>query len=102
MIQEIINYKNVLNLLEELIEKSPYKKNYIINKVGISSPTFYRKLRNNSFTPDEALRIVRLIDPKEGYMHDLEEGLKRAKDDLKNGRTFTTKEVLEEIRSGLK
>lgn len=40
MIQEIINYKNVLNLLEELIEKSPYKKKYIINKVGISSPTF--------------------------------------------------------------
>ncbi|SHG20934.1 hypothetical protein SAMN05444483_10657 [Salegentibacter echinorum] len=102
MIKEIIEYKNILNDIEELIDNSPYKKSYIISEVGISTPTFYRKLKTNSFTPDEALKIIRLIKPKEAYAYDLEQGLKRSKDDIENGRTYTRSEILEGIKEKLK
>lgn len=102
MIKEIIKYKNILSDIGELIDNAPYKKSYIINEVGISTPTFYRKLKSNTFTPDEALKIIRLIDPKEAYAYDLEEGLRKSREDFKNGRTYSTKEVLDEIRANLK
>ncbi len=44
MIQEIYKYKNILNSLAELIDKSPLKKGFIIEKTGITAPTFYRKI----------------------------------------------------------
>ncbi len=61
MREKVIEYKKVLEKVNLLIKSSPYKKNYIIKKTGMSSPTFYRKLKNNSFTPDELLKIIKLI-----------------------------------------
>ena len=45
MIQQILDYKNVLVQIEGMIAESPYKKGFIIDKVGIPAPTFYRKLK---------------------------------------------------------
>ena len=98
MIQQVIEYKNILSSLGELIDKSPYKKGYIIEKIGITAPTFYRKLKSLSFTPDEALSIIRLITPEEAYLHDLKESIKRGKADFKNGNTHDRSEVVSEIK----
>jgi len=102
MIQEIIEYKKVLHSLESLIDSSPLKKGYIIKKTGITAPTFYRKLKTSSFTPEEAMNIVRIISPEDAYLHDLKESLQRGKDDIKSGRTHNRNEVLEEIKELLK
>lgn len=69
MIQEIIAYKNIVENIESLIDKSTYKRNYIIEKVGISSPTFYRKLKSHSFTPDEMLSIAKILSPEENLKY---------------------------------
>ncbi|PWB26654.1 hypothetical protein [Flavobacterium sp. HTF] len=99
MIQEIIAYKNIVTDIEELMSKSPFKKNYIIEKIGIPSPTFYRKLKTQTFTPDEMLSIARIISPEENFILELKADIEQGKLDLKNGDYITHEEMLAELKS---
>ncbi|WP_281632595.1 hypothetical protein [Flavobacterium luteolum] len=98
MIQEILTYKKIVSEIDELINKSPYKKNYIIDKIGIAGPTFYRKLKTNSFTPDEMLEIAKILSPEEHYMMELTASIEEGKRDIVEGRVITHEEMLEEIK----
>lgn len=98
MIIEILNYKNVLENIPELLNNSPYKMNYIVNKTGISSPTFYRKLKNLSFTVDEVLKIVKILKPEEAALVELRESINRGKEDFAAGRVETHESVMESIK----
>ncbi len=101
MIQEIITYKNIVSNIEELMNKSPFKKNYIIEQVGIPSPTFYRKLKTQTFTPDEMLSIAKVLSPEEVYIMELKESIKRGKEDYKNGRFSSHEDAVNEIKKEL-
>lgn len=98
MVQEVLNYKNILTRLDELIRSSPYKNKYIIQNTGMSAPTFYRKLKNRTFTVDEVLKIIRLLRPEEAVLIELKEGLRISDEDYKNGRVRKHEDVIEEIR----
>lgn len=99
MIQEIIAYKNIVNNIEDLMTKSPFKKSYIIEKVGIPSPTFYRKLKTQTFTPDEVLSIAKILSPEENFRLELKAEIEQGKLDFENGDFITHEEMLEELRS---
>lgn len=99
MIQEIITYKNIVCNLENLMNNSPFKKNYIIEKVGIPSPTFYRKLKTQTFTPDEMLSIAKVLSPEENFKLELIAEIEQGKLDFENGDYITHEEMLEELRS---
>ncbi|WP_113635169.1 hypothetical protein [Nubsella zeaxanthinifaciens] len=101
MIAEIITYKNILQNLGELLQKSPFKMEYIIKETKIPPATFYRKMKGSSFTPDEALSIAKILNPEEAYLFELKESIRNAKDDIKAGRTFKHQDVIEEIRKEL-
>jgi hypothetical protein len=79
MIQEILAYKKIVDGIKDLLDKSPLKKHFIIEKVGVSSPTFYRKLKTKTFTPDELLSIAKLLFPEENARLKLKEELERKK-----------------------
>jgi len=99
MIQEVIAYKNIVDNIENLMDKSPYKKNYIIEKVGIPSPTFYRKLKSRTFTADEVLSIAKILSPEENFRLELIAEIEQGKLDLENGDFITHEEMLEELRN---
>ncbi|MEN2414354.1 hypothetical protein [Flavobacterium mesophilum] len=99
MIQEIIAYKNIVNDIEDLMAKSPFKKNYIIEQVGIPSPTFYRKLKTQTFTPDEMLSIAKILSPEESFMLELKADIEQGKLDIKNGDFITHEEMLAKLKS---
>ncbi|WKS94536.1 hypothetical protein [Riemerella columbina] len=94
MIQEVIAYKNILEGIEGLLNNSPLKKTYIIEQVGIPAPTFYRKLKSLSFTPDEVLKILTLIKPQEALLYEIE----KAEEDYKNGKVQEHKEYMQVLR----
>jgi predicted transcriptional regulator len=98
MIQEIIEYKNIVSNLENLMNESPFKKNYIIEKAGIPSPTFYRKLKTQSFTPDEMLSIAKIISPEENFKMELNADIEKAKREFEAGDYFTHEEMLLEFK----
>lgn len=99
MIQEVIAYKNIVDNIEDLMDKSPFKKNYIIEKIGIPSPTFYRKLKTQSFTPDEMLSIAKILSPEENFMLELKADIAQGKLDFENGDFITHEEMLEELKN---
>lgn len=99
MIQEIIKYKNIVTNLENLLNESPVKKSYVIEKIGIPSPTFYRKLKSQTFTPDEMLSIAKVISPEENFMLELKADIKQGKLDYQNGDFITHEQMLAELKS---
>jgi len=99
MIQEIIAYKNIVDNIEDLMNKSPFKKSYIIEQIGIPSPTFYRKLKTQTFSADEMLSIAKILSPEENFRLELKEEIEQGKRDLENGDFITHEEMLAELRS---
>lgn len=94
MIQEVLAYKNVLRSIKELMDNSPYKKRYIIEKTGMSAATFYRKLKNLTFTADEVLKIAKLLRPEEAVLIALQESEK----DRGSGRMISHEQVMGQLR----
>jgi len=98
MIQEILTYKKIMLNIDDIMNKSPYKKNYIIEKVGISGPTFYRKLKTQTFTADEMLSIAKVLSPEESYIMELKEELAEADLDYIEGRVYTHEDVMRALK----
>lgn len=98
MIQEVIAYKNIVDNIEDLMDKSPYKKNYIIEKVGIPSPTFYRKLKSRTFTADEVLSIAKILSPEENFRLQLKAEIENAKREYDEGNFMTHEQMLLELK----
>ncbi|MBC5839775.1 hypothetical protein [Flavobacterium muglaense] len=99
MIQEILTYQKLVNGIDELMNKSPFKKNYIIEQVGIPGPTFYRKLKSQSFTPEEMLSIAKILSPEEYFMMELKAEIEEARLDYKEGRVYKHADILLELKN---
>lgn len=105
MIAEIEKYIEIQNNIDEILKNSPFKMSYIIEKSGIKKPTFFKKLKEKRFTPEELLVISKTIEIKEWRNETKEEileSLKRAEEDIKNGRTTDFYEFVNERRERLK
>lgn len=98
MIQEIIEYKKIVNDIEDLMNKSPFKKSYIIEQVGIPSPTFYRKLKTQTFSADEMLSIAKILSPEENFKLELKADIEQAKREYEEGNFITHEEMLLELK----
>lgn len=98
MIAEIINYKNIVDDIANLVKNSPFKMEHIVKTVGMPPASFYRKMNNSSFTADEMLAIAKIISPQETYLYELKEALKQSNQDINEGRIFEHQDVIDEIR----
>lgn len=98
MIQEIITYKKIVSNIDNLMNKSPYKKNYIIEQVGIPGPTFYRKLKTQTFTADEILAIAKILSPEEFFLMEFKEEIEQARSEAANGLVKTHEQFLQEFK----
>jgi len=67
MILEIKNYIKISNSIDEILKNSPFKLKYIIEKSGISEPTFFRKMKEKKFLPEELLKIAEIIEPENPF-----------------------------------
>ncbi|KQT17556.1 hypothetical protein ASG31_09140 [Chryseobacterium sp. Leaf404] len=104
MIAEIEKYIEIQNNIDEILKNSPFKMSYIIEKSGIKKPTFFKKLKEKRFTPEELLVISKIIEPKEWRNETKEEILEsflRAEEDFKNGRIYSYDQVKERSRKRL-
>lgn len=104
MTAEIEKYIEIQNNIDEILKNSPFKMSYIIEKSGIKKPTFFKKLKEKRFTPEELLIISKTIDPKQWRNETKEEileSLKRSEEDIKNGRVYSYEEVRERSRKRL-
>lgn len=101
MIQAILNYQEMLNEIPKLFNKSHFKKGYIIEQIGMTTPTFYRKLNSKNFTPDELLKLAKILVPEEYYQYELEQELSKGLEDIKQGKTITKEKAMSDLRHKL-
>ena len=99
MIDTIITYKKIIEDLPKKLANSPYKKNYIIKEIGMTTPTFYRKLKQLSFTADEMLAIAKLVNPEEAALTELRESIQKGKKDIKNGNSEHHNQIISSLNS---
>ncbi|REC51643.1 hypothetical protein DRF62_16980 [Chryseobacterium piscium] len=101
MTAEIEKYIEIQNNIDEILKNSPFKMSYIIEKSGIKKPTFFKKLKEKRFTPEELLVISKTIEPKQWRNETKEEileSLKRSEEDFKNGKGIPGEVVLENMK----
>ncbi len=104
MIAEIEKFIEIQNNIDEIIKNSPFKMSYIIEKSGIKKPTFFKKLREKRFTPEELLVISKTIEVREWRNETKEEildSLKKIEEDFRNGKGIPGEIVLEDMRKRL-
>lgn len=101
MTAEIEKYIEIQNNIDEILKNSPFKMSYIIEKSGIKKPTFFKKLKEKRFTPEELLVISKTIEPQQWRNETKEEileSLKRSEEDFKNGKGVPGEIVLENMK----
>ena len=101
MIAEIQKFIEIQNNIDQILKNSPVKLSFIIEKSGIKKPTFFKKLKEKRFTPQELLIIAEYVEPRtwrNETKEEILESLKRSEEDFKNGRTHDYKEVMEASR----
>ena len=104
MTAEIEKYIEIQNNIDEILKNSPFKMSYIIEKSGIKKPTFFKKLKEKRFTPEELLVISKTIEVKEWRNETKDEILEsfvRAEEDFKSGRVYTYDQVKERSKKRL-
>ncbi|MFT3918263.1 hypothetical protein [Cloacibacterium sp.] len=95
MIVEIQNYIKISNSIDEILKNSPFKLKFIIEKTGISEPSFFRKMREKKFSAEELLKIAEVIAPEEALLNSLQE----AEEDFEKGNYYTHQDVLENSKN---
>ncbi|KAF2513836.1 hypothetical protein [Flavobacterium foetidum] len=102
MIAEILTYKKIVSEIDDLMNKSPYKKSYIIEQCGLPEASFYRKLKTLAFTADEMLSIAKVISPEEHFMMELQADIEQGKIDFKDGKYISHEEMVKRIKGRVK
>lgn len=95
MIDIVVKYNSYLDSLPDLVKNSYYKAEYFIKNLRVSEATYYRKLRDRSFTPKEVEIITELLYPEEMLLRSLERGEK----DIKEGNLTPHNEVMKNLRA---
>ncbi|OCK49589.1 hypothetical protein SAMN05421857_1334 [Chryseobacterium formosense] len=98
MILEIKNYIKISNSIDEILKNSPFKLKYIIEKSGISEPTFFRKMKEKKFLPEELLKIAEIIEPEKNSKDDILNAIREGIEDVKNGRITEHSIVMNEAK----
>ena len=95
MIQLVDEYNKYVSNLPELVNKSYYKAEYFIQNLNLKNATYYRKLKENNFTPQEIKKITELLFPEEVLMLKLQ----KSEEDIQSGKLLNHEDVMVKLRS---
>lgn len=92
MITEIEKFIDIQSNIDKILKESPFKMSYIIEKSGIKKPTFFKKLKEKRFTPEELLIIAKTVEIKKWQnetKNEILNSLEKAEEEIKNGNTLS-------------
>lgn len=94
MINIVQEFKKYRNTIPDMIQNSDYKTQYFTKLLGLKQPTYYRKLKDNSFTIEEIELLTKALYPKETLLMELQ----NAEQDYENGNVIEHSELDEKLR----
>lgn len=102
MLDIIYGYQSLLDNIDTYIENSKFKKEYLIEQLGVSRATFYNKVKKKSFTIDEMVILSTILFPEEAKAFEIKEALRASREDSTAGRTRNHKAVMADVRKKLR
>ncbi len=102
MLEIIYSYQNLLKNIDTYIDDSKFKKEYLIEQLGVSRATFYNKVKKKNFTIDEMVILSHILFPEEAKAFEIKEALRASREDSKYGRTKNHEDVMEDVRKKLR
>lgn len=99
MIQTVKEFTQFAENINYYIENSNYKTRYFIESLDISKPTFYKKVREKSFSVKELNKIAELIYPQEFYEWKINQNKIKSREEVENGNFDTARNNLKELRN---
>jgi len=95
MIQIVEEYDKYVSEIPDLVSNSYYKAEYFIHNLNLKNATYYRKLKENNFTPQEIKKITELLFPEEVLLQKLQ----KSEEDIQQGRVLDHQDVMTKLRS---
>lgn len=102
MLDIVFKYQNLLANIDGYIEDSKFKKEYLIERLGVSRATFYNKVRKKSFTINEMVVLSTILFPEEAKAFEIKEALRESRQDSKAGKTRGHKDIMADVRNKLR
>ena len=102
MLDIVYKYQGLLENIDIYIDDSKFKKDYLIEQLGVSRATFYNKVKKKNFTIDEMVILGNLLFPKEAKAFEIKEALRASREDSKEGRTRNHNDVMGDVRKKLR
>ncbi len=94
MTHSIFEAKEILNNIDVHISNSNLRVDFLIKELGISTVTYYKKLKNKNFNVNELVKIFSHINPKEYDQWYLKNLLQKGFEDIEKGNLHTHDEVM--------
>ena len=94
VIQLVKNYKKLVLELPVLIANTDYKASYFIKLLNLKRPTYYRKLKENSFNIHEVEILTKALYPREAFLEEIKQSVEDAKEQVKNGEVLDHQTVM--------
>jgi len=79
MLDIVYKYQSLLENIDDYIEDSKYKKEYLIEQLGVSRATFYNKVKKKSFTIEEMVVLSTILFPEEAKAFEIKEALRESR-----------------------
>lgn len=98
MIQLVRKYSDYIDTLKDYIKQSKYKTSFFITELGIPKASFYRKLREKTFTVKEVEKLTLILFPKEAYKEELLRSIEQGREDIKRGNLISSKDMHKAMR----
>jgi predicted XRE-type DNA-binding protein len=101
MIDIIYQYKALLDNIDSMISESRFKKEYVIEQLGISRASYYNKVKKKSFSIAEMITLITLLFPEEAKAYEIQQALKNSRKESAAGTARCHNDVMNDLRSKL-
>ncbi|MFH6602812.1 hypothetical protein ACEZ3G_04940 [Maribacter algicola] len=101
MLDIVYGYQSLLDNIDIYIEGSKFKKEYLIEELGVSRATFYNKVKKKNFTIDEMVILSKILFPEEAKVFEIKEALRASRNDSEKGRVRSHESVISDARKKL-
>lgn len=101
MVETILEFQKLQRQIPQVMADSKYKASYFIEALNLTPSTYYRKVSTAKFSPEELLKIVELINPKEYYRWEFAQEIKKGLTDLDTAKPIPHEEVKQMILNDL-
>jgi hypothetical protein len=98
MIKIVKKFENYTYNIKDYIDNSNYKTKFFIELLDLSNATFYRKIKEHSFTISEIVKLTEVLFPKEFYDYQLTESIRKGREDYKNGKVTDASQLIEALK----